>query len=46
MGNLSRTVLILILIQPILGYAQDITTAALNGRILDDRGVPLSPAPP
>ena len=52
MGNLSRTILILVLIvvsflvliQPVPVYGQGITTAALNGRILDEGGRPLSDA--
>ena len=53
MGILSRTVLILVLFQPVLnlvliqptpGFAQGITTAALYGRILDDTGAPLPDA--
>lgn len=37
-------VLILGLVQPFRVHGQGITTAALNGRILDDRGVPLPDA--
>ncbi|MCY3770966.1 MAG: carboxypeptidase regulatory-like domain-containing protein [Gemmatimonadetes bacterium] len=40
----SRTFLVLVLIQPALALAQGITTAALNGMILDDTGVPLPDA--
>ena len=44
MSILLRTILILVLPTPTLVNAQGITTATLNGRILDDKGVPLPDA--